>query len=106
LDIQHILQLTNGDREFIVELLETYRVETNKSIISLLSALRNNDSKEIGLIVHKLRPSTQYLKITNLESILREVELQTNPTSQLEIRLMELWEKLEIELKDLITQFN
>lgn len=102
-----VLLFTQGDKESLKAVLESFIVSTNLNLIEFENALQNKDDESIKAIAHKMLPMFRQLKIEccidflekaeNLdESIFSEI---TNGFSKFKIDLIVILNKLQFEIK-------
>ena len=104
IDLSYIYDISDGDREFIKEMLETFLKITPENINEIEVAQKNNNWKEVGRLAHKLKPTLMLIgdeslskKINNLEKDAKnEVD-----TSQLPAKISEIKELCEFSVSDI-----
>lgn len=64
----------NSDLALVAELLELFRVTTEKMLARLETAVDLHDTHQVGRIAHELKGSAAYIRAKELEQLARELE--------------------------------
>lgn len=70
MDLTYLNEISGGDEEFIVEMIETFLEETPKDVIDMQAQLEAENWSELGKIAHKLKSS---IKMFGFETIKNQV---------------------------------
>jgi CheY-like chemotaxis protein len=95
-----VLQLVNGDRQIIAELIDTYRIEVPKLVASIENAARALDAKALRLAAHTLKGSMRLFGVASVSSLVEAIESQgeSGVLENLQPRIDEL--KLQLKRLD------
>ena len=74
IDLDYMYTISDGDRDFIKEMLETFIKTTPKSINSINKSFEQKQWKEVARVAHKIKPSFYLLGIDELTKLIREIE--------------------------------
>jgi HPt (histidine-containing phosphotransfer) domain-containing protein len=74
IDLDYIYTISDGDRDFIKEILETFVKITPESIDAINDSLEQKQLKEIARVAHKIKPSILLLGIDELTKLIKEIE--------------------------------
>ena len=74
IDLDYIYTISDGDRDFIKEILETFVKITPESIDAINDSLEQKQWKEIARVAHKIKPSILLLGIDELTKLIKEIE--------------------------------
>ncbi len=76
--LKGIRELSDGNEDFVLEMVNIFLKNVKSSISSLNSAGINNDKKEISAIAHKLKSSFGMFKMNDAYNIVTKLELIEN----------------------------
>ncbi len=74
INLQHLLDLGNGDPFFVRDMTEIYLAETPVAIAELHQALTHREPEQVYRIVHQLKPNFGLLGMKTQEEIALAVE--------------------------------
>ena len=74
IDLDYIYNISDGDREFIKEMLEVFVKITPESIDIINDSLEQKQWKEVARVAHKIKPSILLLGIDELTKLVKEIE--------------------------------
>lgn len=74
IDLDYIYTISDGDREFIKEILETFVKITPESIDAINDGLEQKKWNVVARAAHKIKPSILLLGIDELSKLIREIE--------------------------------
>lgn len=105
--LDDVLLFTQGDKESLKAILESFIVSTNLNLIEFEKAMKNKDYESMKAIAHKMLPMFKQLKIESCidflektenldESIFSEI---TDDFSKFKIDLIVILNKLQFEIK-------
>jgi len=84
LDLSYLYEISDHDREFIKEMIATIVKITPPSIQEINDSLTSKNWKEMGRLVHKLKPSLLLLNIDRLTVLIRSLEDNAKSGSNVE----------------------
>ena len=67
IDLSYIIKISNNDKKFIKEMVETMSVSIPKSLSTIKQALETEDWNVIGRVVHSLKPSMNFLGLNEMK---------------------------------------
>ena len=59
-DLTYLKQVSNGDNNFIIEMINVYLKETPEAIKNLENHLKNKDWQKFRAVTHKMKPSFSF----------------------------------------------
>ncbi|MTI87115.1 MAG: Hpt domain-containing protein [Balneolaceae bacterium] len=74
IDLGYLTDITGGDAEIMVEMIDLFLVETPKHIINMRSELANEEWQNVGAEVHKLKPTLLYVGLKDLHEVALALE--------------------------------
>jgi HPt (histidine-containing phosphotransfer) domain-containing protein len=74
IDMSFINDMSGGDNEFLVQMLEIYFAAIPKEITALQEAVRNDDSNAVVFSAHKLKGSFNFIGNKQLTKMLEKIE--------------------------------
>jgi HPt (histidine-containing phosphotransfer) domain-containing protein len=74
INLDYIYTISDGDRDFIREILETFVKITPGSIDAINESLEQKQLKEVARMAHKIKPSILLLGIEELTKLIKEIE--------------------------------
>lgn len=97
-DFESLYRLGSGDKTFVIELLEVFVRNTQKSLEEMEDCLRSKNYRCIADIAHRTSSSCMHLKALTLYGLLREIEEAARGRKETE-RLPELIEEATVVRK-------
>jgi len=70
LDLTYLNEISGGDEEFIVDMIETFLEETPKDVDDMKTQLEGQNWSELGKVAHKLKSS---IKMFGFETLKNQV---------------------------------
>ena len=67
-----VKKITKGNSELIIKMLSVFKEQASSGMADALKATNNEDWEQVGLIIHKLKPSVTYLGMSELETKMNE----------------------------------
>ena len=74
LDLTYLNTISEGDKEFIDDILNTFLEEVPKDMEQINIALGKNDSVQIGKMAHKVKATLHLLGLEELKSLAFKIE--------------------------------
>lgn len=74
-DITQLKNLSRGDEEFVVNMVEIFVQHTPPSISQMNIALQKKDYESVAKIAHRIKPSIDNMGIKQLEGVPKNIEL-------------------------------
>ncbi len=74
LDLAYLYEISDNDREFVQDMIDTIVRNTPDSVTEIRAAQKNNNWEEVGRLVHKLKPSLLLLNIESLSTHIKSLE--------------------------------
>lgn len=83
LDLTYLNTISEGDKEFIDDILTTFLEEVPKDMEQIIIALGQNDSVQIGKMAHKVKATLHLLGLEDLKSLAFKIEqtAKSNPNN-------------------------
>ena len=73
-NLDYLQDLSEGDEEFIKDMIETF-IDTTPDLISQMKEqLNGKDFLGVGQTAHKIKPTITFMGISSLETLIREIE--------------------------------
>lgn len=94
IDLTYLKELSNGSKEFILEMITVFIEQTPIEIANLEKHLAAKDWKALRATAHKMKPSFSFMGIKELESVIKTVEDYSANEKSLEV-LPELVAKIK-----------
>lgn len=84
LDLSYLNEISDGDKEFIVEVLHTFLQEMPKDIAELSKAINESNILMIGKMAHKTKATLHTLGLYDLKELAAKIEqtAKSNPTDK------------------------
>ncbi|NVO02295.1 MAG: Hpt domain-containing protein [Bacteroidetes bacterium] len=103
IDLQYLKELSSGNREFEIEMIDMYLEQTPEIVSEIGEAFQSNDLKKVKSLSHKLKSSVIIFGAKLLHEKLAEIEeLAADDNNLAEIsgllKIVEEQSKLSIEL--------
>ncbi|MGL5113029.1 MAG: response regulator, partial [Flavobacterium sp.] len=76
-DLTKIQELSRGNELFVKKMITIFIEQTSTAIIELENAYLEDNSIEIGKIVHKIKPSVESMGILSVMKALQEIEMRS-----------------------------
>lgn len=73
-DLTYLKQLSNGDNEFIHQMITIFMTQTPDALDSIDMYLKEKNWKSLKGIAHKMKPSFSFMGIKELEPVILLVE--------------------------------
>ncbi len=73
-DLTYLKQVSNGDNDFIKEMIEVYMQQTPEAINNLEKYLKNKDWKMLRAVTHKMKPSFSFFGLKDMYEIANSME--------------------------------
>lgn len=90
-DLSYLKQVSNGDNNFIKEMIDVYMQQTPEEINNMENHLKNKDWKMLRAVAHKMKPSCPFFGLNDLHKVVSSIEEYANK----EIHLEELPEMID-----------
>lgn len=104
-NFDNLLALIGGDREFLIELLQTFISSTEKAIMQFKHDMEQNNWKSISDCAHQIAPSLQQMGATESYALTKEIEQKTKDNHLIDnLKLTQLIHQLE-QLNELIKRY-
>ena len=104
-DIEQLLQISQGDTNFVQNMLDLFAKLAKEAIVKLNESQKNNDFESIHKIAHKIKPNIDNLKIVKLIEPIRQLE-KYNPAEHSKSDLKNLIEVVIVVLENVINEIN
>jgi HPt (histidine-containing phosphotransfer) domain-containing protein len=108
-DLTYLKKVSNGDNDFIKEMIVVYLRETPEALNNLENYLKNKDWKKFKEIIHKMKPSFSFFGLKKLYTTIDSMEEYSDKEIHLDL-LPEMIAKVKLtctkamaELKDIIS---
>ena len=98
LDLTYLNTISEGDKEFINDILNTFLEEMPKDMAQMSNAVETNDTLLIGQMAHKVKATLHLLGLEELKSLALKIE-QTAKENK-EHPEIQLWAKDLIRYMD------
>jgi HPt (histidine-containing phosphotransfer) domain-containing protein len=88
INLAYLLEVTEGNKDLIIELIEIYKAQIPEFIELFKSNLEQKNWKNIGAIAHKAKSSVAVMGLNNLSEMLKTFEtlakegIETNKYSE------------------------
>lgn len=102
IDLSYLENITGGDNEVMVEMIDLMLTETPKHIEKIKLAHKEEDWKQLGAESHKLKPMFLYVGLTALNEIAQDLEKYGKESTKLDSipHLIDEMEKGYLEVID------
>ncbi len=112
IDLSYLENITSGDNEVIVEMIELFLEETPKHLKQIETLYNQKEWQQMGAEAHKVKPMFLYVGLIRLNNIAQELEnngkkaqnLKTVP--ELIQELKNGYDEVKEELENKITQLS
>ncbi|MFY0626866.1 MAG: hypothetical protein JXR07_11250 [Reichenbachiella sp.] len=95
LDLSYLYEISDDDREFVKDMIDTIVKNTPDSIKEIKVAADKNNWIEVGRLVHKLKPSLLLLNIDSVSKHIKVLENNAKEEINLEDAIVQLGELME-----------
>ena len=95
-DMDHALNITDGDTEFLKELVELFNADCSQKLNVIFRAIRDNDFKILDETAHSLKGASGNLGLTRLYEL--SLKLEKIGKSENTDGAYEIFKKLEKEI--------
>lgn len=79
-DLTFLNEISDGDQEFITDVLQTFLVEMPKDMSQLRAAIEAENIKDIGKVAHKTKSTLQTLGLHELKEMAYTIERSAKST--------------------------
>lgn len=86
-DLTYLQELSQGDKEFEVEMIRIFIAEVPQSLAELRTALKSEDWEACGKIVHKLKSKLRIMGLHSVKDAITEIELNFKKAQNLPVTL-------------------
>ncbi len=102
IDLSYLENITGGDNEVMVEMIDLMLAETPKHIDKIKQSYKKENWRELRAESHKLKPMFLYVGLTALNEIAQDLEKYAKETTHLELipQLINELEKGYLEVTD------
>lgn len=109
LDLSYLYEISDDDREFVKDMIETIVKNTPDAVREIRDAEKKDNWQEVGRLVHKLKPSLLLLNIDSLSVHIKTLEDNAKkrinlPDAKTQLNEMEAYCTLIV--KELSTELN
>lgn len=73
-DFEHLMLMTDGDREFAAELIQMFRIDTRQRLETLVTALANQDWPRVEREAHTIKGASSNMGTGRLRDLAYELE--------------------------------
>ena len=105
IDLTYLEDITSGESEIMIEMIDLMLDETPKHFENLRKALEEENWDSVGSEAHKLKPMFLYVGLTELNEIAQKLEFCGKKEENLE-EIPELIEHLEEGFEDVVVQLK
>jgi PAS domain S-box-containing protein len=104
-DLSYLISLSQGDRMFVLNMVETFLEQTPITLTNLEDALQKNDAAQVAKLLHTLKPNFEIMGMLVLyqqtKSFEQLVKVGHLPLSQLENSISHLIGQIRAELTNM-----
>ncbi len=86
-DLSELRNFGKNDEAFLQEMLETFVTSSQKGLLEINEALKNNQREEISNTAHKIASPCKHIKAYQTYDLLKKLELHAESLSQAELNL-------------------
>lgn len=107
LDLSYLYMISDDDREFVKDMIETIVKNTPEILGEITFARKQDNWKEVGRLLHKLKPSLLMLNIDGLNAHIKSFEVNAKKEEDLSLadkQLIELQEYCNLIVNELTTE--
>ena len=73
-DLTYLIQVSNHDRSFITQILESFLENARKTLESVRGTLKNGETHSLSAVVHKIKPSLTMIGAEQARQLAMEIE--------------------------------
>lgn len=112
IDLSYLENVTSGDNEVIVEMIELFLEETPKHIEQIENFYSQKEWQKMGAEAHKVKPMYLYVGLTGLNSVAQTLEDRGKKAQNLETvpeliqQLKKGYKEVKEELENKIAQLS
>ncbi len=74
LDLSYLEDITGGDGDVMLEMINLFIDDIPQQILEIKKAVEDNDLKAVAANAHKLKPTLQYVGLSDAHEIVKELE--------------------------------
>ncbi|MFL5752332.1 MAG: PAS domain-containing protein, partial [Bacteroidia bacterium] len=83
-DLQALKELTDGDTAIMSQMISVFKTQTSESLNRLEEGVRSGNWKTVYEMVHKIKPSVDFIGIKQLKNVINEAEQYASEQSHLD----------------------
>lgn len=73
-DLRNLIRIAGGDMQFVKEMIAQFELSAEKGLKTMREALENYDPEKLSDAAHSIVPASRHLGLTELVSLLKEIE--------------------------------
>lgn len=104
-DLKYLLEITDGDKEIMKEMVGLFLKETPVQIQKIRGAYEARNWEQLGAEAHKLKPTFMYVGLSDLKNMAQEIEKAGKNQKNLEA-VPDLLKAIEEGYKDAAGELN
>ncbi len=104
-NLDKLQELSGGDEEFIVSVVEVFIEETPQDLLNLKNAIENKDFEGIYQNAHKIKPNVDLLGMEEVRQNAYDIEMQGRNDKNMEI-ITKLFPFVETTINDAIVELK
>ena len=104
-DLSYLNKISNGDIDFIKEMIDVYMKQTPEAINNLEKYLENKDWQMLRAAAHKMKPSFTFFGLTAMDAIINSLEEYSEKEIHLEL-LPEMIAKIKLVCVKAMTELK
>lgn len=74
IDLSYLEEITGGDNEMILEMLDLFISDMPEHLNKIRVHAESKDVEELGKEAHKMKPTTQYVGLTEMYGLVSKLE--------------------------------
>lgn len=74
IDLEYLHEISDGDNEFLRDLLESFVNQTPAMVAELLALIKNEDWDAVAQRAHKLKPTFEYVGLISIRENMEYIE--------------------------------
>ena len=112
IDLTYLEEVSGGNNEFIVEMIDLFLAQTPAHIDELIAAVSAKEWKKIAELAHKVKPTLAFMGVESVKEKMAEIESNgrneenyediVSEINQLQEVFKTIYAKLEIKKKELL----
>ena len=109
IDLSYLISICNDDREFKIEMIETFMNDIPPIIQAMNDSLPLKKWEEIGGMAHKIKPSFTFMGIESAKQIIMDIEKNGKEKINIEFipeRIGELNKIIALALEELSSELQ